>query len=104
MLLAEVKAIMAFQDLKRGQRIQVDIHDPLVAGLVRGGYLKIICKEPGYAALGDPDGDRWLDTVPGDGVDPGATEEEVDGPGETEPGESDPDSTPPGGSARPEAG
>ena len=78
----EVQAIMSFGRLKRGDRLQVDIHDPHVAGLIKGGYLKINWKEPRRGETdraGDPDG---AGAVPADGVDPGDTrdaEAQIDG-------------------------
>ena len=99
----EVRAIMSFGQLKRGDRLQVDIHDPVVAGLIRGGYLKINWKEPRRGETdraGNPDGP---DRVPVDRVDSGAArgaeEEELDGPRTSGPGQGDSDSAPAGQAA-----
>jgi hypothetical protein len=102
----EVKANMSFSNLKRGDRLQVDIHDPAVAALIRGGYLTIIWKEPSDAAtVDDPTDPAWADCLFSDGVDAGASQEaeaQVDGPGEPEPRQGDRGSSPssrPAGSA-----
>lgn len=97
MLLEEVRATVSFTgssvlgNLKRGDRIQVDIHDPVVAGLIRAGYLKIHWKEPSDATqLGDPADPDWVDCLFGSGVDAGAMQEaeaQIDGPGTHRPHE-----------------
>jgi hypothetical protein len=101
----EVKANMAFSHLKRGDRLQVDIHDPYVAGLIRGGYLTIIWKESSdVAAVDNPFDPGWADCLFGDGVDAGAVQEaeaQVDGPGEPEPGQGDRGGAPPSRPADP---
>ena len=92
----EAKAIVSFGHLKRGDRLQVDIHDPHVAGLIRGGYLTIIWKERADGPVDNPDDPDGSDTVPADRVDSGGTrgaqEEEIDGPRGPEPRVGDPDS------------
>jgi hypothetical protein len=94
---------MSYGHLNRGERLQVDIHDPAVAGLIRGGYLKIIWKESGdVITVDDSDDPGWADCLFGDGVDAGALQEaeaQVDGPREAEPGEGDLDSPSAGGPA-----
>ena len=99
----EVRATVSFTgssvlgNVKRGDRIQVDIHDPVVAGLIRAGYLKIIWKEPSDATqLGDPADPDWVDCLFGSGVDAGAVQEaeaQIDGPGEHQSDEEDSDLT-----------
>jgi hypothetical protein len=104
----EAKAIMSFGQLKRGDRLQVDIHDPVVAGLIKGGYLKIIWKEPSDArTVEGSDDPGWADCLFSDRVDAGALQEaeaQVDGPRESEPGEGDRHSAPAGGSSRSQNG
>ncbi len=89
----EAKAVMPFGTLKRGDRLQVDIHDPAVAGLIKGGYLKVIWKERSHAGqVDDPADPAWADCLFGDGVDGGALQEaeaQVDGTGEHRSGEKD---------------
>lgn len=93
----EVKANLSFGPYRLGQRIQVDVDDPAVAGLIKAGYLTILRKEPGSAAVDDPDG---LSRVPGVGVDSGVEQgtppkrgrgrprkKVADGPGEPGQGE-----------------
>lgn len=67
--MTEVQANLMFGNYRMGQRYEVDIHDPVIHGLVKAGYLKIIWKAASDAAstldLGGA-GD-----VPGDGVDVG---------------------------------
>lgn len=64
--MTEVQANLMFGNFRQGQRYEVDIHDPVIRGLVKAGYLKIIWKAASDAAgtldLGGA-GD-----VPGDGV------------------------------------
>lgn len=75
----EVQANLSFSDLKLGDRVKVDIHDPKVAALVKAGYLKIIWREPD-AAMAHSAGPG-----PGPRSDLGAgdpAEEEVDGDGQ----------------------
>jgi hypothetical protein len=102
LLMEEVKANMSFSHLKRGDRLQVDIHDPYVAGLVRGGYLTIIWKEPSDAgAVEDPFDPGWADSLLGGSVDAGALQEaeaQVDGTDQDVPVAGDRDGAPTGGS------
>jgi hypothetical protein len=65
----EVKTNLAFGLWKRGQRLDVDIHDPAVAGLVQAGYLSIIWKELPDAR--DPLDFAGPGSVPAGGVDAG---------------------------------
>jgi len=97
LLVAEVQANMAFSGVKFGARLQVDIDDPAVAGLIKGGYLKIT-REGGDDAGTvdspvDPDGVEF--DVAGDlgsgGVGKLQTEEELDGQGEHRPESEGPD-------------
>lgn len=77
----EVQANLSFSDLKRGDRIQVDINDPAVAALVAAKYLRIIWEAPDGVAVRS----RRVADVSGDRVDsgdPGAKEEVTDGAGE----------------------
>lgn len=93
-MMTEVKTNMAFSNLRRGQRLQVDIHDPYVQALVAGGYLTVIWKEPD-GSLDDSADPPWIDAVPGVGVDSGASQEtaaQVDGPRGSGHVEGDPDS------------
>jgi hypothetical protein len=83
----EVRANMSFGTLRRGDRLQVDIHDPKVAGLIQGGYLKIIWKGPGDGQMdgaADPDlpGPVSAGSVDSGGKGEPASEEVDDGPGE----------------------
>lgn len=91
----EVSATMSFGKLRRGDRLQVDIHDPKVAGLIKGGYLRIVWKEP---REGDSLDSTGPERVPADGVDSRAArdaEEEVDhGAGEHRSGEKGGNSSP----------
>lgn len=101
-MIEEVRATVSFTgssvlgNLKRGDRIQVDIHDPVVAGLIRAGYLKITWKETGdVTPLGDPADFDWADCLFSTGVDARTvqeTEAQVDGPGEHRSGEEGGDS------------
>ena len=78
----EVQAIVSFGHLRRGDRLQVDIHDPGVAALIRGGYLKINWKEPRRGETDRAPGPDGAGTVPADRVDSGDTrdtEAQVDG-------------------------
>lgn len=72
---------LSFGNYKMGQPVQVDIHDPVVAGLVKAGYLKIRWKEPngthpldpagsGHVSAGgvDPDDPRGAETAQVDDV------------------------------------
>lgn len=102
LLVTEVKVTVAHGQLKRGDRLQVDIHDPAVAGLIKAGYLKIHWKEAG-------DGTDSLDPVrsgpvSAGSVDPGdtraAAEEVADGAGEHQPEQKDSDRASAGRSAR----
>lgn len=54
----EAETNLAFDNLPRGTRLQVDINDPRVAALVAAGYLKIHWKEPshGLDSPGDTSG------------------------------------------------
>lgn len=85
---------MNFGSTRRGQRFQVDLADPRVAGLIRGGYLSIV-KEPDRGPMDSADDSGGSDIVSGGGMDSGdlrdAQEEEVDGQGEVEPSADDPD-------------
>ena len=79
---AEVQANLSFSNLKRGDRIRVDIHDPAVAALVAARYLRIVWEEPD--GLGEGCGGGELGVVCGTGVDsgdPGPQEEVTDGAG-----------------------
>jgi hypothetical protein len=104
----EAKATMSFGHLKRGDRLQVDIHDPYVAGLIKGGYLTIIWKESGdVPAVDDPHDPGWADCLFSDRVDAGALQEaqaQIDGPRESGPGEGDRHRSPAGGSSRSQNG
>lgn len=84
--MGEVAANMAFNGLKIGQRIQVDINDPVVQGLIRGGYFRIIWREhaSGVDSAVDPGG---VESVPAGGMGSGGagdtpTEAVSDGAGE----------------------
>lgn len=95
---AEVQAVMSFGTLRRGDRLQVDIHDPKVRGLIKGGYLKLVWKErgdvTGVDSAGDPDGPGLVSVGgvdPDDSGDSQAEEEVDDGPGEHRPEPEDPD-------------
>jgi len=89
----EVRAVVSFGQVKRGDRLQVDIHDEKVAGLIEAGYLKIIWKEAGDVRTVDSaEHPAGPEHVPADRVDSRAEEEEVDGPGEHRPAPEDPDS------------
>lgn len=68
----EVKANLSFGPYRHGQRIQVDVCDPAVAGLIEAGYLQIQEKEHGVEAVDDPDG---TGRVSGVGVDSGVEED-----------------------------
>lgn len=84
----EVRAIMSFGTLRRGDRLQVDIHDPAVRGLIKGGYLRIVWKERGDAReLDSPvdpagPGHDTVDHLDSGGVRESQAEEELDGQGE----------------------
>jgi hypothetical protein len=84
---------MSFGALKRGDRLQVDIHDPKVAGLIKGGYLRIVWKERDYAReLDSADDPAWSGHDTADHLDSGGarepqTEEDLDGQGENRPGQ-----------------
>lgn len=88
----EVAANMAFNGLRIGQRLQVDIHDPKVRGLIQGGYLRIIWKGDGDATGVDSAVDPGrVDFVPAGRVGSGgagkpAQTEAVDGAGEHQSG------------------
>lgn len=89
-LMTEVKAVVSFGTLRRGDRLQVDIHDPKVRGLIQGGYLKIIWKGSGDGQMdgaADPDlpGLVSAGSVDSGGEREPATEEVDDGPGEHQP-------------------
>ena len=92
----EVRAVVSFGQVKRGDRLQVDIHDEKVAGLIKAGYLKIIWKEPADAGSVDSaEHPAGSEHVPAGRVGSRAAsepEEEVDGPGEHRPAPEDPDS------------
>lgn len=79
----EVQANLSFSNLKLGDRIQVDIHDPVVVALVAAKYLKIIWREPGEEGMR---GSAGAGDIPADGVDTGAEglveEADLDGTGE----------------------
>lgn len=89
----EAKAIVSFGQLKRGDRIQVDIHDPTVAGLIKGGYLKVIWRDHGPVdSSSDPGRSELVSAGSVDPSDLRESEEEVDGPGEHRPAAESPDS------------
>jgi hypothetical protein len=67
--LVEVKTNLAFSGYKRGQRLQVDIHDPAVRGLIQAGYFTIVWKEA--SDVTDPLDFERADAVSGDSVDVG---------------------------------
>jgi hypothetical protein len=98
LLMDEVAANMSFGQLKRGDRLQVDIHDPAVAGLIKGGYLRIVWKERGDAreldSADDPAGSGRdaAGHLGSGGAGELQTEEALDGQGEHQPGEEDSDS------------
>jgi len=84
----EVKAVVSFGTLRRGDRLQVDIHDPAVAGLIKGGYLKVIWRHPDGGQMDSAAGPELPGLVSAGGMDPGdpgPAEEEVDGTGEHRP-------------------
>jgi hypothetical protein len=90
----EVRANMSFGHMKRGDRLQVDIHDPAVAGLIKGGYLRIAWKGDGDARTLDSAVDpAGFEPVPAGSVDPDDSgdpqdaEEVADGQGEHRPGQ-----------------
>lgn len=103
--MTEVKATLSFGGLKRGDRLQVDIHDPHVARLIKARYLKVIWKEPDAAAVDDRSGAGDVST---DRVDVGVARpkkaKKVNGGGEdhSEPAAGDPDSAPAGRSPHPQ--
>lgn len=74
---------LTFGNYKMGRPVQVDIHDPVVAGLIKAGYLKIRWREPRGTDSLDPGGS---DSVSAAGVDPGGlgepAEAQVNGAGE----------------------
>ena len=94
----EAVPTLTFGNYRRGKPIQVDIHDPMVAGLIKCGYLKIRWKELDRGAdTVDPAGPE---PVPAGGVGSGAAgelqeEAPVDGTRQREPEQKD--------SARPQA-
>ena len=99
MLLEEAEPVLTFGNYRKGQRIQVDIHDPTVAGLIKAKYLKIHWKERGDAReLDSPVDPAGSDSVPAGGVDPDDlrsaqdAEEVADGQGEHRSGEEGGDS------------
>lgn len=89
-MIAEVLANLSFRDLRKGDRIQVDIDDPLVAALVEAGYLTITWRAHGAVAHS-----AGLGGVPAAGVDsgdPGSEEPEqaeLDGDDPDQPGGQD---------------
>lgn len=91
----EVEANLSFRQVKRGDRLQVDIHDPVVAGLIQAGYYKIVWKD--VHELADPGDPHRSGVVPGSGVGLGAVpppaaeagEEVTDGAGEHRPEQED---------------
>lgn len=84
-MIQEVEATVSFPHWKRGEKVQVDIHDPQVARLLRARYLKVNWKEdPDATPLGNPADPDWADCLFGSGVDAGAVQEaeaQVDGAG-----------------------
>ena len=102
MMTQEAIPNLTFSNYKLGQPVQVDIHDPTVAGLIKAGYLKIRWKEPRGTDPLDPAGP---DDISAAGVDSGDTgqpqEAQVDGDGEHRPGAEGGDSAPAGRSTRP---
>lgn len=52
--MTEAQANLSFDHLKRGDRVQVDIHHPRIVALVAAGYLTIKWKEvPDVTRMGD---------------------------------------------------
>lgn len=51
---------LAFDNLRKGARIQVDINHPRIAALVNAGYLRIIWKEHDAQVAGVDDGAERL--------------------------------------------
>ena len=95
----EAEPVLTFGNYRKGQRIQVDIHDPTVRGLIKAKYLKIHWKESGDArTLDSPVDPAGSDSVSAGGVDPDVAgdlqdaEEVDDGQGEHRPEQKDPDS------------
>lgn len=43
--MTEVQAALSFDRVRKGTRLQVDIHDPKVVALVAAGYYKIIWRD-----------------------------------------------------------
>ncbi len=58
--MTEAEANLSFDHLKRGDRIQVDIHHPRIVALVNAGYLKIVWKVKPDAQNGPAHSDRQL--------------------------------------------
>lgn len=79
-MIGEVQANLSFADLKLGQKIQVDIHDPKVAALVQAGYLKVLWrKHVDVGACGEFGDCAAADLDPGDPGYEAAPQGEVDG-------------------------
>lgn len=93
----EVRATVSYGNVRKGDRLQVDIHDPAVAGLIKAGYLKIIWKGVDDAGKVDSAVDTPRpERVPAGRVDTRRMpepEEEVDGTGGHRPCEEDSPST-----------
>jgi hypothetical protein len=99
LLMQEAEPILTFRGYKKGQRIQVDIHDPTVRGLIQAKYLKIHWRESGDAreldSPLDPAGSSRISAGgvdPDDSGDPQDAEEVDDGQGEHRPAAQDRDS------------
>lgn len=88
--MAEAKANMAFGYHRRGDRFQVDVDEPRVQGLIKGGYITVI-EEAHDGSLDDTtDPDRVSDVFDSGLVAGDPQEEEaLDGQRETEPGKGD---------------
>ena len=92
--MSEVKANMAFGYHRQGDRFQVDVDDPRVQGLIKGGYVTLIEEAPD-GSLDDTSDPAWADCLFSDDLVAGTvqTEEEaVDEPGADLSDESDSDS------------
>lgn len=87
-MIGEVQANLSFSDLKLGQKIRVDIRDPVVAALVQAGYLTILWREYGdLDGSGNPGGGPDGDLDPGmAGVQKEPQEGPLDGDGADQPG------------------
>lgn len=87
----EAVPVLTFGNYKKGLPIQVDIHDPVVRGLVKAGYLKIRWKELPHGA--DSLDSAGSGSVSSDHLDSGVAgeppQEEVDGADQHQPEQED---------------